>query len=184
MSDSVFEMEYNSGNNDFSTIVNSATVVYPKPEWADELQEDLNNAIDYIDDLSVSAVGLDAGETPTVTKTLAVDHYNFEFGIPKGEKGDDGADGQDGRDGTDGQDGQSAIITVGTTTTLSAGSDATVTNSGTSSAAVLNFGIPKGDKGDTGPSGADGKYARPFRRLSGHSAGGRQILAGACVNRH
>lgn len=45
-------------------------------------------------------------------------------------------------------------VTIGTTTTGSAGSSASVTNSGTSSAAVLNFTIPKGDTGPTGPSGA------------------------------
>ena len=53
----------------------------------------------------------------------------------------------------DGDDGNDATVAVGTTTTLSPGSDATVTNSGTPGAAVFNFGIPKGDKGDTGDSG-------------------------------
>lgn len=47
-------------------------------------------------------------------------------------------------------------VEVGTTTTLPAGSDATVENVGTPNHLVLNFGIPqgiqgeKGDKGDTG----------------------------------
>lgn len=47
-------------------------------------------------------------------------------------------------------------ISVGNTTTLAAGSSATVTNSGTSLAPVLNFGIPKGATGDiaTAPEGA------------------------------
>ena len=43
-----------------------------------------------------------------------------------------------------------ATITVGTTSTLPAWSSATVSNSGTSSAAVFNFGIPKWDKWDQG----------------------------------
>lgn len=73
-----------------------------------------------------------------------------------GLRGLTGPAGQDGRDGQDGQDGAAATISVGTTSTLPAGSSATVTNSGTSSAAVFNFGIPKGDTGDTGPAGADG----------------------------
>lgn len=53
-----------------------------------------------------------------------------------------------------GDKGDAATITVGTTTTLPAGSQATVTNVGTSSNAVLNFGIPKGadGTGSTGPS--------------------------------
>ena len=55
-----------------------------------------------------------------------------------------------------GAKGDAATIAVGTTTTLSAGSDATVTNSGTSSAAVFNFGIPKGADGADGADGSDG----------------------------
>ena len=49
--------------------------------------------------------------------------------------------------------GAAATITVGTTTTLAPGSSATVANAGTSSAAVLNFGIPTGATGATGPAG-------------------------------
>ena len=67
----------------------------------------------------------------------------------------------DGTDGTDGQDGQAATITVGSTTTGAAGTSASVTNSGTSSAAILDFVIPKGDTGDTGPAGADGADGAP-----------------------
>lgn len=43
-----------------------------------------------------------------------------------------------------GPSGSSSTITVGTVTTLESGSTATVSNSGTSSAATLNFGIPRG----------------------------------------
>ena len=50
----------------------------------------------------------------------------------------------------DWQDWAAATITVWTTTTLPAWSSATVTNVGTSSAAVFNFGIPKWDKWDQG----------------------------------
>lgn len=49
--------------------------------------------------------------------------------------------------GEKGDKGDAATITIGTTTTLPAGSSATVTNTGTSSAAVFNFGIPKGADG-------------------------------------
>jgi hypothetical protein len=44
--------------------------------------------------------------------------------------------------------GAAATIAAGTTTTGAAGTSASVTNSGTSSAAVFNFTIPRGDKGD------------------------------------
>lgn len=73
-----------------------------------------------------------------------------------GLRGLTGPQGIPGADGKDGKDGAAATISVGSTSTLPAGSSATVTNSGTSSAAVFDFGIPKGDKGDTGATGADG----------------------------
>lgn len=70
-----------------------------------------------------------------------------------------GEPGPQGPQGPAGPAGAAATITVGDVTTLDAGQDATVTNAGTTSAAVFNFGIPKGpkgDKGDQGPAGQDG----------------------------
>jgi hypothetical protein len=61
--------------------------------------------------------------------------------------------------GTPGAQGPAATIAVGTTTTLSPGAAATVVNAGTSSAAVFNFGIPAGLKGDTGNTGNTGAAA-------------------------
>jgi hypothetical protein len=52
--------------------------------------------------------------------------------------------------GATGATGPAATIAVGTVTTLAAGSAATVSNSGTSGAAVFDFGLPQGA---TGPSG-------------------------------
>ena len=69
-----------------------------------------------------------------------------------------GPQGPAGPAGKDGQDGQAATITVGSTTTGAAGTNASVTNSGTSSAAVLNFTIPRGDTGATGPQGPAGSF--------------------------
>jgi hypothetical protein len=62
-----------------------------------------------------------------------------------------GRTGPTGGRGTAGNDGSSAVVTVGTTTTGAPGSNAAVTNTGTASAAVLNFTIPRGA---TGPQGA------------------------------
>ena len=53
----------------------------------------------------------------------------------------------DGANGANGQNGAAATIAVGT---VSSGASAAVTNSGTTSAAVFDFVLPKGDKGDTG----------------------------------
>ncbi len=60
--------------------------------------------------------------------------------------------GGSGAQGPAGPTGASATVTIGTVSTLPAGSAATVTNSGSSTAAVLNFAIPQGAAG-TGGSG-------------------------------
>ena len=58
-----------------------------------------------------------------------------------------------GPQGPQGVPGTAATVTVGTTQTGEAGSEASVQNGGTTSAAVLNFTIPRGEKGDTGAAG-------------------------------
>jgi|TARA_R100000084_G_scaffold109439_1_gene76832 hypothetical protein len=72
-----------------------------------------------------------------------------------------GSGGGLGPQGPSGQNGQAASISIGSTTTGSAGTNAEVTNSGSSSNAVLNFVIPKGDtgvgaQGSQGPAGPAG----------------------------
>ena len=77
--------------------------------------------------------------------------------------------GPPGPQGQQGEPGAAATVTVGTVTTGEPGTDAVVINSGTESAAVLDFTIPrgetgaagevgprgpKGDTGETGPAGA------------------------------
>jgi hypothetical protein len=52
-----------------------------------------------------------------------------------------------------GDKGDAASISLGTVTTGAAGSDAAVTNTGTPGAAVYNFTIPRGDKGEVGNTG-------------------------------
>ena len=64
--------------------------------------------------------------------------------------------GPPGPQGPKGDTGAAATVTVGTVTTGEPGTDAIVTNIGTENAAVLDFTIPKGDTGATGPAGADG----------------------------
>ena len=46
-----------------------------------------------------------------------------------------------------GEQGDAATVDAGTTTTLAAGESATVTNVGTTSAAIFNFAIPQGIQG-------------------------------------
>lgn len=49
-----------------------------------------------------------------------------------------------------------ATITIGQTTTGAAGTNASVTNSGSAENVVLNFTIPRGNTGETGPIGPQG----------------------------
>ena len=84
-----------------------------------------------------------------------------------------GEPGPQGPQGPAGPAGAAATVTVGDVTTLDAGQDATVTNAGTTSAAVFNFGIPKGPKGDKGDPGAQGPAGEGVP--TGGTAG--QILA-------
>jgi hypothetical protein len=55
-----------------------------------------------------------------------------------------------GPEGPQGNPGTAATIAVGTVTGLAAGATPTITNTGTSTAAVFAFGIPAGAKGDPG----------------------------------
>lgn len=93
----------------------------------------------------------DSGTTPVVTITGTSPSQTINFVIPKGDTGPTGATGPTGLKGD-----AAATISVGTTTTGNAGTSAAVTNSGTSSAVVLNFTIPKGVDGATGATGPQG----------------------------
>jgi hypothetical protein len=82
-----------------------------------------------------------AGSSASATITGTSPSQTLNLTIPKGDTG---------TNGTNGTNGSAATIAVGTVTTGAAGSSATVTNVGTSSAATFNFSIPKGDTGATG----------------------------------
>ena len=87
-------------------------------------------------------------QSPHVTTddvSMAVRSYvNSNIGLLKGDKGDTGATGADGITPT---------LKVGSVTTLAAGSNATVNMTGSNNVYTIDFGIPKGAKGDTGSSG-------------------------------
>lgn len=77
----------------------------------------------------------------------------------KGDKGDKGDTGNTGASGANGEKGDAATVTVGT---VQSGASPAVTNSGTTSNAVLNFTLPKGDKGDKGDKGENGLDGKSF----------------------
>jgi len=95
---------------------------------------------------TTGAPGTDASVVNVGTPTSAV----LDFTIPRGNTG------ATGPTGATGDAGSAATVNVGSTTTGAAGTNAVVNNSGTSSAAVLNFRIPRGNTGATGPQGPMG----------------------------
>lgn len=73
-----------------------------------------------------------------------------------------------GIDGIDGIDGTTPNIQIGTVTTLEPDQQATVERTGDDDNPVFNFGIPKGDKGDTGfqgPPGIPGEATPEFKQM-------------------
>ena len=89
--------------------------------------------------------------------------------------------GDKGADGVKGQDGITPTLRVGSVTTLEAGNNATVTMSESNNEYTLNFGIPKGAKGDTGASGSGGSSSVANSEWSGKVASflGDSITYGA-----
>jgi hypothetical protein len=78
------------------------------------------------------------------TDLLLINREGVDYKVSAGELVSSGPPGDKG------DDGDAATVTVGDTYTGAAGTDAKVINRGTTSAAILEFTIPKGDKGDKG----------------------------------
>jgi hypothetical protein len=83
---------------------------------------------------------------PSVILTVQAVSTNLKG--DKGDTGTNGTTGQKGDKGDTGQPGTAATIAVNNTTTGAPGTQALVSNVGTSNAALLNFTIPQGQKGD------------------------------------
>jgi hypothetical protein len=94
-----------------------------------------------IDDMTITATGLAAGAAPTAELTEVDGHYNIALGLPKGDKGDTGATPQ---------------ITV-QVKTGEPGTAATVKQTGTAEAPVIELTIPRGDTGSIGSLTINGK---------------------------
>lgn len=75
---------------------------------------------------------------------------------PQGEQGPTGATGPQGEQGPTGADGAAATVAVGSVSSASPDAQPSVTNSGTPTAAVLDFVLPQGITGPTGPQGEQG----------------------------
>lgn len=93
-----------------------------------------NTAAGKIDNMTVQASGLEAGAAPTADLSLVDGHYNLSFAIPKGDKGNTGATGATPK--------ITAKVVTG-----EAGTQASVTQSGTAENPVITLTIPRGDTG-------------------------------------
>ena len=76
---------------------------------------------------------------------------------PQGPRGVQGERGIQGQAGKDGRDGITPNVQIGTVTTLEPSQEATVTIRGTKENPILDFGIPKGEKGADAQDGQDGQ---------------------------
>ena len=110
------------------------------------------DAASEIENMTANAVTLAPGEPATANYNAGV----LTIGVPKGDTGSQGPQGEPGEQGPKGDTGTAATVTVGAVTTGEPGTDAAVMNAGTSAAAVLNFVIPRGEKGETGAKGDTG----------------------------
>ena len=96
------------------------------------------------------------GDTANAIITGTAEAPVLNLTLPKGAKGDTGpkgADGVQGQAGPKGDPGVTPNLTIGTVTT---GTDAAATITGTAEAPVLNLTLPKGEKGDKGDPGSSG----------------------------
>ena len=111
--------------------------------------------------IEVGTVGTVAfGGTPTVTNSGTSGSAVFDFVLvtgPQGEQGIQGIQGEQGIQGIQGDtgatgatgpQGDAATITVGTVTSVAYGGTASVTNTGTTGSAVLDFVLVTGPQGD------------------------------------
>jgi len=99
--------------------------------------------------LSIGTVTAGVTASATITGTSPSQVLNLV--LPKGDTGSTGATGATGPKGD-----AAATISVNSTSTSAAGTSATVTNVGTSSAVLLDFVIPRGADGAQGPAGPAG----------------------------
>ena len=88
---------------------------------------------------------------------------SYVYDIYRGARGEKGDQGPQGEQGIQGLPGTAATIQVGN---VSSGAAPSVTNVGTSSAAIFDFVLEKGDKGDQGPVGQAAGFGTPTASAS------------------
>lgn len=119
----------------------NASVANSAADAATDAASTATEAATKIDDMTITATGLAAGAAPTAELNVVDGHYNIVLGLPKGDKGDPGATPQ---------------ITV-QVKTGEPGTAASVKQTGTAEAPVIELTIPRGDTGSIGSLTINGK---------------------------
>ena len=138
-------IRYKSESASWTQIIALSELKWPKwdtwPQWATGATWN-----DWASITHATFSGNDIVFTRSDSENVTLADAKTELKWPKGDKWDTWATGSTWA---------AATVSVWTTTTWDAGTSASVTNSGTSSAAVLNFTIPKWNKWDTWEKWAD-----------------------------
>ena len=103
-----------------------------------------------------------SGGNASVSNSGTSSNAVLNFSIPKGVSGAAGVQGSQGLTGATGATGAGATIQISTVTTLPEDSNATVTNIGSDTAAVLQFGLPMGQTGAQGTFRWKGAYSATY----------------------
>lgn len=127
---------------------------------AESAQTEAQAARDAILNMIVEAITLESGAAATVDKSLVDAVYKLTFGLPRGEKG------------APGETGPANTLAIGTVTK---GTEAAATITGSAPNQTLNLVLPKGDTGgigDPGPKGDPGNGIASISLKSGSHAPG------------
>lgn len=118
------------------------------------------------------------GVSPTVSVSQISGGHQVSITDATGSKVFDVMDGQNGQNGAPGPagaDGAAATIESVSAVTGEPGTQASVVNNGTSSAAELVFTLPAGANGAQGPAGADGQSAYEAAQAGGYTGSESQF---------
>lgn len=107
--------------------------------------------------ITAQVTTLAAGSNATVSQTGTAEQPVLTFGIPRGDTGATGPQGEQGEQGPVGATPNIQVQVQG----LAAGSQPTVSQTGSAENPVLTFGIPAGATGATGETGPQGPQGTP-----------------------
>jgi len=124
------------------------------PSQFEQFVSIVHDEVEEVTGMSAEASTLPAGSDATASYSDGV----LSLGIPRGA---DGADGKDGADGV------TPDIDIGTVETLETGVPAYANITGTVENPSLNLGLPKGNTGDTGATGAPAGFGAVTATIDG-----------------